>query len=158
MDETASSPRASDVTSAMGSESEEASPKMRTVDDKSGATSAASSAPDSTAVAPDHVVECRDQSSIGAVSPGPRAAAATSCSTTPQSLPLAPQPGCGCVTATAAANAVDKDEITVCITPTTGGQFDLTVDRNDTVENLKKIISKKLKVAKERICLLHRER
>ena len=61
----------------------------------------------------------------------------------------------------AAANAntaVDKDEITVCITPTTGGQFELAVDRNDTVENLKKIISKKLKVAKERICLLHRER
>lgn len=197
MDETASSPRASDVTSAMGSESEEvsSSPKMRTVDDDdsggasaaaaSAAASSSSSAPDGTAttvVAPDPVaVECRDQGSIGAVSPGPlRAAAAaataaataaasaaatttSSCpTTTPQpGLPLSlpPAPGCGCITA-AAANAVvdNKDEITVCITPTTGGQFDLTVDRNDTVENLKKIISKKLKVAKERICLLHRER
>ncbi|KAF7391644.1 hypothetical protein HZH68_011187 [Vespula germanica] len=61
---------------------------------------------------------------------------------------------CGCV----AAAAVEPDEITISITPTTGGQFDLTVDRSETIENLKKIISKRLKVAKERICLLHLER
>lgn len=62
-------------------------------------------------------------------------------------------PGCGCV-----VSPVTDPEITISITPTTGGQFDLTVDRNETIENLKKIISKRLKVAKERICLLHRER
>ncbi|XP_033337502.2 uncharacterized protein LOC117226856 isoform X1 [Megalopta genalis] len=65
-----------------------------------------------------------------------------------------PLPGCGCV----AATVLEPDEITISITPTTGGQFDLTVDRTDTIENLKKIISKRLKVAKERMCLLHRER
>ncbi|XP_012288303.1 midnolin [Orussus abietinus] len=59
-------------------------------------------------------------------------------------------PGCGCV-------GVPED-ITLTVTPTTGGQFDLTIDRAETIENLKKIISKRLKVAKERICLLHRER
>ncbi|KAK2579563.1 hypothetical protein KPH14_010860 [Odynerus spinipes] len=75
-------------------------------------------------------------------------------------------PGCGCVVSAvsggaAAATAtatVEPDEITISITPTTGGQFDLTVDRSETIENLKKIISRRLKVAKERICLLHLER
>lgn len=54
--------------------------------------------------------------------------------------------GCGC------------SNITISVNPTTGGQFDLAVTKNDTIENLKKLISKKLKVPKERICLLHRER
>lgn len=106
--------------------------------------------------------ECRGQrSSIrGTTSPVIRAATSYPTTTPPSPLltpmpqqPPLPPPGCGCIAA-----AVDKDEITVNITPTTGGQFELTVDRNDTVENLKKIISKKLKVVKERICLLHRER
>ena len=48
--------------------------------------------------------------------------------------------------------------LTLSITPTTGGQFDLIVDKRESVDSLKKIISKRLKVAKERICLLHRER
>lgn len=56
------------------------------------------------------------------------------------------QSGCGC------------SNITISVNPTTGGQFDLAVTKNDTIENLKKLISKKLKVPKERICLLHRER
>lgn len=75
--------------------------------------------------------------------------------------------GCGCLpmapAAAAAAAAMGNTapvdpSITISITPTTGGQFDLTVDKNESVESLKKIISKRLKVAKERICLLHRER
>ena len=48
--------------------------------------------------------------------------------------------------------------ITLNISTTTGGSFSVDVDSNNTVENLKKIIAKKLKVAKDRICLLHRER
>lgn len=48
--------------------------------------------------------------------------------------------------------------ITISITPTTGGCFEITVDRGETVESLKKTISKRLKVPKERICLLYRER
>lgn len=80
--------------------------------------------------------------------------------------------GCGCVlqpqatSSTAAATSSQltgpttssDPTITISITPTTGGQFDITVDKNESIENLKKIISKRLKVAKERICLLHRER
>ncbi|XP_069703392.1 midnolin-A-like [Periplaneta americana] len=57
--------------------------------------------------------------------------------------------GCGCASGTT---------ITVRVTPTTGGQFDLQVAKTESVENLKKLISKKLKVPKERICLLHRDR
>ncbi|KAG8226642.1 hypothetical protein J437_LFUL005294 [Ladona fulva] len=62
--------------------------------------------------------------------------------------------GCGC------GGGVTNSEssITVRVTPTTGGQFDLQVAKMETVENLKKMISKKLKVPKERICLLHRDR
>lgn len=56
------------------------------------------------------------------------------------------QSGCGC------------SNIIISVNPTTGGHFDLAVTKNDTIENLKKLISKKLKVPKERICLLHRER
>lgn len=57
--------------------------------------------------------------------------------------------GCGCASGTT---------ITVRVTPTTGGQFDLQMAKTESVENLKKVISKKLKVPKERICLLHRDR
>ncbi|XP_044579371.1 midnolin-A-like isoform X3 [Cotesia glomerata] len=71
--------------------------------------------------------------------------------------PIPPlSPGCGCMVVD--PPTTDLDEITISITPTTGGQFELVVERNETIENLKKIISKRLKVAKERICLLHRER
>lgn len=48
--------------------------------------------------------------------------------------------------------------ITVAIHPTTGGHFDLQVNGMDNVEHLKKMISKRLKVAKERICLLYKEK
>lgn len=58
-------------------------------------------------------------------------------------------------------NAVAMDEaseITITVSPTTGGQFDLSVLKTDSVESLKKVISKRLRVPKERICLLYRER
>lgn len=58
-------------------------------------------------------------------------------------------PGCGCNNASG---------IVITISPTTGGQFNLVVQVTDTVDHLKKVISKKLKVLRERICLLYRDR
>lgn len=49
-------------------------------------------------------------------------------------------------------------QFTLNINTTTGGSFSVSVDSHTTVENLKKIVAKKLKVAKDRICLLHREK
>lgn len=40
----------------------------------------------------------------------------------------------------------------------TGGTFTVNVDSDITVEFLKKIVSKKLKISKERICLMNSER
>ncbi|KAE8747643.1 hypothetical protein FOCC_FOCC005622 [Frankliniella occidentalis] len=48
--------------------------------------------------------------------------------------------------------------ITVTVAMTTGGQFTLQVDQLESVDTLKKMASKKLRVPKERICLLYRER
>lgn len=49
-------------------------------------------------------------------------------------------------------------QISVHISPTTGGDFYLAVEPDITVENLKKLVSKKLKVPRDRICLLFREK
>jgi len=173
MDNTADPQRASDV-GTIGSESDETSSasNVRTVNDGSSTPATAGTVP-STALdaAATNPIECRDRAPVRAMSPGSYATPAASCPSTlsammlqqqqqqkrKQQKPLLTQPGCGCVV-TAASTPTNKDEITVCITPTTGGQFEITADRNDTVESLKKNISKKLKVAKERICLLHRER
>ena len=48
----------------------------------------------------------------------------------------------------------------LCITvaPFTGGPFEVRVAKSDTIEDLKKVIARRLKVAKERIYLLYRER
>ncbi|KAI8510138.1 hypothetical protein Bbelb_125660 [Branchiostoma belcheri] len=46
----------------------------------------------------------------------------------------------------------------ISIHPTTGGQFELDVPCHETVEELKRRISKQLKVAKDRIMLLHRDK
>lgn len=62
--------------------------------------------------------------------------------------------GCGSNT----ENNMSLPPITLNISTTTGGSFSVDVESNHTVEHLKKIIAKKLKVAKDRICLLHRER
>lgn len=73
------------------------------------------------------------------------------------SMTAPPSPtGCGCMPV--GIPVIDNDQITLSITPTTGGLFDVTVERNETIDNLKKILSKRLKLAKERICLLHREK
>ena len=48
--------------------------------------------------------------------------------------------------------------ITLTVAPFTGGPFSLKMRRTDSVEDLKKAVAKKLKVLKDRICLLYRER
>ncbi|ALC49414.1 CG32676 [Drosophila busckii] len=48
--------------------------------------------------------------------------------------------------------------INLNINTTTGGNFGVSVEPHISVESLKKIVAKKLKVAKDRICLLHREK
>ncbi|XP_043264323.1 midnolin homolog isoform X1 [Colletes gigas] len=142
----------SDVTTAMGSENDEGSKVRRDIDDSTASSTAASSTATYSTSQPEYC----GQGSIraGSASPLPTTSSSSSSSLSSSFSSSPPQPGCGCV----AATVLEPDEITISITPTTGGQFDLTVDRTDTVENLKKIISKRLKVAKERICLLHRER
>ncbi|XP_017776132.1 PREDICTED: midnolin isoform X1 [Nicrophorus vespilloides] len=49
-------------------------------------------------------------------------------------------------------------QISIHISPTTGGDFFLTVDPDITVDNLKKLVSKKLKVPRDRLCLLFRDK
>ena len=51
-----------------------------------------------------------------------------------------------------------EDKINVLVAPFTGGPFSVQVSRKDSVEELKKVVAKKLKVLKDRICLLYRER
>ena len=48
--------------------------------------------------------------------------------------------------------------ISVTVAPFTGGPFTVTISRRESVEDLKKAVAKKLKVLKDRICLLYRER
>uniref|UniRef100_A0A0K2TBN9 Putative LOC100646570 [Bombus terrestris] n=1 Tax=Lepeophtheirus salmonis TaxID=72036 RepID=A0A0K2TBN9_LEPSM len=49
------------------------------------------------------------------------------------------------------------DMISVTVAPFTGGPFLLRINKRDSVEELKKAVAKKLKVLKDRICLLYRE-
>lgn len=51
-----------------------------------------------------------------------------------------------------------NQKIEIQIVKTTGGSFEVTVDSDITVESLKKIVSKKLKISKDRICLMNSER
>ncbi|CAH3986700.1 midnolin homolog [Pieris brassicae] len=51
-----------------------------------------------------------------------------------------------------------SSDITLNIQTTTGGNFSISVNCKNSVEYLKKLVSRKLKVSKDRICLLHRER
>lgn len=48
--------------------------------------------------------------------------------------------------------------LNVEIHPTTGGQFQLQIHKQQTVEQLKRIISRKLNLAKDKICLLYKDR
>ncbi|XP_004924785.1 midnolin homolog [Bombyx mori] len=54
--------------------------------------------------------------------------------------------------------STQSTDITLNIHTTTGGNFSVSLNGKSTVEHLKKLVSKKLKVSKDRICLLHRER
>lgn len=51
-----------------------------------------------------------------------------------------------------------NSQISVHISPTTGGDFYLSISADATVEGLKKLVSKKLKVPRDRICLLFRDK
>ena len=51
-----------------------------------------------------------------------------------------------------------SDKIAVMVAPFTGGPFSVQVSRKDSVEDFKKIVAKRLKVLKDRICLLYRDR
>jgi len=46
----------------------------------------------------------------------------------------------------------------VIFCPTTGGSFDLTVHSHETIQGLKNILSRKLKIPQAKIYLLFRER
>ena len=72
--------------------------------------------------------------------------------TTQQSAPAA------AAAATAAAASPGPGMISVTVAPFTGGPFTVTISRQESVEELKKAVAKKLKVLKDRICLLYRER
>lgn len=50
------------------------------------------------------------------------------------------------------------DFCTIHICPTTGGEFHLNVPSQDTIDSLKKAISQRLKLSKERISLLFKDR
>ncbi|XP_018336365.1 midnolin homolog [Agrilus planipennis] len=49
-------------------------------------------------------------------------------------------------------------QISLRISPTIGGDFNLVVNSDITIENLKKLVSKRLKVPRDRICLLFRDK
>lgn len=48
--------------------------------------------------------------------------------------------------------------ILIHVSPTTGGDFYLTVEPDISVDNFKKLVSKRLKVPRDRICLLFRDK
>lgn len=52
----------------------------------------------------------------------------------------------------------DMSRICITVAPFTGGPFEVAVNKGDTIEELKKLIARRLKVSKERIYLLYRER
>ena len=62
------------------------------------------------------------------------------------------------VTVTPTTSEGSASTITLTVAPFTGGPFSLKMRRTDSVEDLKKAVAKKLKVLKDRICLLYRER
>jgi hypothetical protein len=49
-------------------------------------------------------------------------------------------------------------QISIHVSPTTGGDFYLTVEPDISVDNFKKLVSKRLKVPRDRICLLFRDK
>ena len=51
-----------------------------------------------------------------------------------------------------------SNSLNITVAPFTGGPFEVKVSKMDTVDELKKLIARRLKVSKERIYLLYRER
>lgn len=51
-----------------------------------------------------------------------------------------------------------NSQINIHVSPTTGGDFYLCVESDISVDNLKKLVSKRLKVPRDRICLLFRDK
>jgi len=47
--------------------------------------------------------------------------------------------------------------VNITVAPFTGGPFQVNVNKSDTIEELRKVIARRLKVSKERIYLLYRE-
>ncbi|XP_065155644.1 midnolin homolog isoform X3 [Atheta coriaria] len=74
-------------------------------------------------------------------------AAASKMEDTPAASPSPAPQGCGM-----------RAPISIHISPTTGGDFYLQVEPDTTVDNLKKLVSKRLKVPRDRLCLLFRDK
>ena len=53
---------------------------------------------------------------------------------------------------------INSSNLNITVAPFTGGPFEVKVNKLDTVDELKKVIARRLKVSKERIYLLYRER
>lgn len=56
------------------------------------------------------------------------------------------------------ASSDSPNNLNITVAPFTGGPFEVKVSKMDTVDELKKVIARRLKVSKERIYLLYRER
>ena len=54
--------------------------------------------------------------------------------------------------------STEDNKMFVTVAPFTGGPFNVQVSKKDSVEDFKKIVAKRLKVLKDRICLLYRDR
>lgn len=52
----------------------------------------------------------------------------------------------------------NPNNVNITVAPFTGGPFQVKISKMETVEELKKVIARRLKVSKERIYLLYRER
>jgi hypothetical protein len=79
----------------------------------------------------------------------------------PLAAPQPPSPATPSPAAAAHPGSGRSDPLgRICITvaPFTGGPFEVSVNRADTIEELKRVIARRLKVSKERIYLLYRDR
>jgi hypothetical protein len=54
--------------------------------------------------------------------------------------------------------AATPQKIEISVVTVTGNSFQVIIDSDITIENLKKIVSKKLKISKDRICLMNSEK
>lgn len=54
-------------------------------------------------------------------------------------------------------NINNRSMVNITVAPFTGGPFQVNVNKTDTIEELRKVIARRLKVSKERIYLLYRE-